>query len=424
MIGQLLDAATRRVRTADACVLVDQCVSVTSSSRGSESMHRDSFVAHLRVEDDGRRGTAARDDHDIGEMVASALQSAKTGPTGRLLRPLPAPLPSVLTSSPGAAAVGVRDLAALAESLRGRVTRNGRVVEAWAERSAGRVDVANSRGVLAGYDASMVGAGLTVGAPATSGRAVVRLRHVAAGLPDDAVIAGLAAEAEEFLEPPLLDEHPPDGPHRVLLTPRALAVFLAPLRQSLLAHGVWSAHGPWTGRVGDRILSERITLVDDALAPGRPGSRPIDDEGVITQRRVLVERGILKGALADLEAAARFGIPSTGSAKRGHGSRTWIGWSNVVMEPGEATETELLDAAEGGVLVRDLVPASGNLAHGRVAWSTPWAYKIEKGKVVGKYERYDLRGAVFEMLNRVSALGKENRWVGGNCMPGVVVGVG
>ena len=95
-----------------------------------------------------------------------------------------------------------------------------------------------------------------------------------------------------------------------------------------------------------------------------------------------------------------------------------------MMEPGDATETELLEAAEGGVLVRDLVPASGNLAHGRVAWSTPWAYKIEKGNVVGKYERYDLRGAVFEMLNRVSALGKENRWVGANGLPGVVVGVG
>lgn len=424
MIRQLLDAATRRVRTADACVLVDQCVSVTRSSRGNESVHRDSFVAHLRVEDEGRRGTAARDDHDIGDLVASAIESAKVGPTGPLLRPLPAPLPSVLTSHPAAAAVGVRDLAALAESLRARVARDGRVVETWAERSAGRMDVANSRGVLAGYDVSMVGAGLTVASPATAGRAVVRLRQVAAGVPDDTVIAGLAAEAEEFLEPPLLDERPADGPHRVFLTPRALAVFLVPLRQSLLAHGVWSAHGPWTGRVGDRILSERITLVDDALAPGRPGSRPIDDEGVVTQRRVLVERGVLKGALADLEAGGRFGVPSTGSAKRGHGSRTWIGWSNVVMEPGDATEAELLEAADGGVLVRDLAPASGNLAHGRVAWSTPWAYKIDKGKVVGRYERYDLRGPVFEMLNRVVALGKEPRWIGANCLPGVVVEVG
>jgi predicted Zn-dependent protease len=176
--------------------------------------------------------------------------------------------------------------------------------------------------------------------------------------------------------------------------------------------------------VGDRILDDRVTIADDSLAPGRPGSRPIDDEGVVTQRRVLVRKGILVGALADLEAAARFGIPATGSAKRGSGSRTWIGWSNIVLEPGDATEAELLEAAEGGVLIRDLYPGSGNQAHGRVSWSTPWAYKVEKGNVTGRYERYELQGSVFEMLNRVVAVGKEGRWIGANGLPDIVVEVG
>jgi TldD protein len=176
--------------------------------------------------------------------------------------------------------------------------------------------------------------------------------------------------------------------------------------------------------VGDRVLSDRITLADDALAPGRPGSRPIDDEGVVAQRRVVVKEGVLMGALVDLESAVRFGVPSTGSGKRGRGSRTWIGWSNAVMEPGDAADPDLLAAAEGGVLIRDLSPAAGNLSHGRAAWSTPWGYKVEKGRIAGRYERYELRGSLFEMLNRVVALGRESRWIGAHCLPGLVVAVG
>ena len=421
MIGQLLDAAARRVRHADACVMSDHTISVTHSREGAEATHRDAHIAHLRLEDEGRLGAAARDDRDVGAVVHAAMASAKVGREGRLLRPLPAPLPTVMTSHPGAASLGVRDLNSVAETLRARVSGAGRVVRTWAERSAARVDVGNTRGVLAGYDATMVGVGLSAASPASSGRLALRLRHVEVGIPDESVIAGLAREVEDFLAPPLLDVLPPGGAHPVWLTSRALAVMLAPLRQSLLAHGVCSAHGPWVGKLGDRILADRITIADDSLAPGRPGSRPIDDEGVVTQRRVLVRRGILVGALADLEAAARFGIPATGSAKRGSGSRTWIGWSNIVLEPGDATEAELFQAAEGGVLIRDLNPASGNQAHGRVSWSTPWAYKIEKGRIAGRYERYELRGATFDLLNNVVALGSEGRWLGAHCLPPMVI---
>jgi len=422
VIGPLLDAATRRVRNADACVMTDSTLSLSRAPHGVEAVHRDSLVSHLRVEDEGRRGVACGDDRDVGALVEAALAGAKSGPAGELLRPLPAPLPEVLSAHPGAGSLDARDLNAIAESLKSRIARADRVVHTWAERSSGRVDVANTRGVRAGYDTSVVGVGLSIATPAETGQLVLRLHQASVKTPDDAVVSSLAAEAEEWLAPPLLDEAPPEEPRPVWLAPRALAVFLAPLRHALLAHGVWSQHGVLAGRVGDRIVSDRITLADDSLAPGRPGSRPIDDEGVVTQRRGLIERGVLKGALADLESALRFGIPATGHARRGGGSRTWIGWSNVVMEPGGASAAELLQAAEGGVLVRGLNRAVGNPGHAKVSWSTPWAYKVEEGQIVGRYPRFVLRGAAIEMLNRVAAVGSERRWIGAHLLPDIVLG--
>ena len=78
-------------------------------------------------------------------------------------------------------------------------------------------------------------------------------------------------------------------------------------------------------------------------------------------------------------------------------------------------------AAEGGVLIRDLHPAVGNPGHGSVTWTTPWAYKVEKGEIVGRYPRFVLKGAVIEMLNKVVALGKERRWIGAAALPDLVL---
>jgi predicted Zn-dependent protease len=91
------------------------------------------------------------------------------------------------------------------------------------------------------------------------------------------------------------------------------------------------------------------------------------------------------------------------------------------MEPGSASIAELYQAAEGGVLVRDLNPAVGNPGQGKVSWSTPWAYKVEKGQVVGRYPRFVLMGSTIEMLNRVAASSAERRWIGSQLLPDIVV---
>lgn len=424
MIGILLDEATRRVRDADACVMTDATISVARGPGHGEVVYRDGVRAHLRVEADGRRGFAVGNDRDAAAMVTEAIASAGSGPAGTLLRPSPSPLPEVVTAHRAAATLDARALNGLAENLDRRLTRDGRVVRTWVERSAGRVEVANSRGVLAGYDTTMVGVGLSVTRPAETGRLALTLHHAAVHAPGDEVLASLASEADEMLDAPVLEAPAPVAPHPIWLAPRALAVVLAPLRQSLLAQGVWSAHGAWHDRVGDRIVSDQLRLSDDSLADGRPGSRPIDDDGVVTQRRTLIDRGELKGALTDLEAAARFGVPATGHARLGGGPRPWIGWSNVVMDGGAAGSADLALAAQGGVLVRMLLPAAGDASHGRVTWVTPWAYKVEGDRVVGRYPRFVLRCAVYEALNRVLAVGTETRWIGGNCLPDLVLELG
>jgi hypothetical protein len=79
------------------------------------------------------------------------------------------------------------------------------------------------------------------------------LHQAAVATPDESMLSALATEAEEFLAAPILDSPPPEPPYPVWLAPRALAVFLAPLRHALLApafnpRGIVCADRPAAGQ--------------------------------------------------------------------------------------------------------------------------------------------------------------------------------
>lgn len=72
----------------------------------------------------------------------------------------------------------------------------------------------------------------------------------------------------------------------------------------------------FSDRIGQRVASELVTVVDDGTIPGRRGSLNVDDEGTPTQRTVLIERGILRGYLQDRLNARLMGMAPTGNGRR------------------------------------------------------------------------------------------------------------
>ena len=71
----------------------------------------------------------------------------------------------------------------------------------------------------------------------------------------------------------------------------------------------------FSGRVGERVAAEGVTVVDDGTLARRRGSLNVDDEGNPTQCTVLIENGILKGYLQDSLNARLMNVPVTGNRK-------------------------------------------------------------------------------------------------------------
>ena len=419
MIGSIIDAVRPRTGFADALSQSDETLTVSVNDSGEEISRRALRQLHLRVEDQGRLGLAVREDGLIPPLVESALQNARYGPLTALLAPYPSPLPSATTSFPATSALGATDLLGSARMLRARLQASGREVETWAERSVGRVDVGNTHGVIAGYDVSLAGIGFRVRASTPAGALLVRLHDSSLTGPDDAMISELVTELDQRLAPPVLDESPPDQPKRLWLMPRAVAAVMVPLCQALLARQVWSEEGLFAGKLGEPVLSPALTLVDDPLAPGRPGSRPVDDEGVICRRITVLEHGVLKCAPADLMTASRLGVPPTGHGRRAAGGPPSTAWSNLELAPGPESNGAL--TIDDGILIRELPFPAGQCFDGRVALSTPWAYKVERGEIVGRYDRLVLKGNAFDWLSRVERVGATVKWIGARRLPELVV---
>lgn len=420
MIARVLDAVGQRVDGAEIWTAADETLTVALGEDHRLAEASSAVSVQLRIHAGGRVGAAAGHDDAVDPLIETAFASAAQGPETPLHLPGPAPMPSVQTAWPASAALDTPALFRMAQILRERLLRDGRQVSTWAERSVGRIGVGNSRGVQAGYDVTLVGVGLHIRADGPTGPLELRLHHAGAEPPSAAVFDRLGAAAEERLA--VREVEPAAGltGEVVWLGPRAVRALLTPITQALHADHLHRPGAAGPARPGEPLLPEWFTLVDDPLRPGRPGSRPVDDEGVVCRTQRLIDRGVVAGWLADLATAERLGLPASGQTWREGMDPPRAGWSNLVLEPGAATRDELAALAADGILIRDLPVPTGDCTDGRVSLTTPWAWRLRGGEPVARLARLTLRGNVYEMLARVLAVGDTLAWWGAAGMPDLV----
>lgn len=181
-----------------------------------------------------------------------------------------------------------------------------------------------------------------------------------------------AAEDAAFRASVLLGAKKLPGKRRdVLFDPWVAGDVLELLAGPLSADAVQKGRSLFKGRVGKRVASAAVTLLDDPHRPGGLGSALFDDEGLPTVRKAMLERGVLKGFYYDAYTAARDGVASNASASRG-GYRGLPGPSptNLVLQPGSLSRQGLLDGTRDGILVFEIMgmhtadPVSGELSVG------------------------------------------------------------
>lgn len=134
----------------------------------------------------------------------------------------------------------------------------------------------------------------------------------------------------------------------------------------------------------------------------------MDDEGVPTQKNVLIENGILKGYMVDKLNARRMGCAPTGSSRRqSFRFAPTSRMTNTYIAPGESTPEEMIAATERGIFVNSINAGSVNPATGEFNFNTSETFLIENGKITTPVRSATLIGTGGDILQKVDMVGND-----------------
>jgi TldD protein len=174
------------------------------------------------------------------------------------------------------------------------------------------------------------------------------------------------------------------------------------------------------GKLGTQVASDCITIIDDGTIPGSWGSYPYDSEGTPSQKRVLIEKGVLRGFMHSLETAAKMGVAPNGSARAdGFCCRPIVRMSNTFIEPGTMSLQELLKDIDQGVYL--LAGQWGYVfcERGQYTCNAGEGYMIRNGELAEHLRDVCISGMTLETLMNADAVSQDFEMeMGGMCGKG------
>ncbi len=179
------------------------------------------------------------------------------------------------------------------------------------------------------------------------------------------------------------------------------ALVLSDIFSALSAANVAVGNSFLAQKIGARVGSELVTIVDDGRLPRGLGSSPFDSEGVPTRRNVVFERGVLQTFLYDTYYGRRLGAASTGNAAGGG-----IGPTNFFLEPGTQTLDELIADTPRGVLVVDTIGFSTESVTGTYSRGAR-GFAIVNGALAYPVDEFTIAGDLPGMLAGVDAVAND-----------------
>jgi TldD protein len=164
----------------------------------------------------------------------------------------------------------------------------------------------------------------------------------------------------------------------------------------------------YAGKIGQQVASKLCTVVDDGTLLERRGSLNIDDEGVATQRTVLIENGILTGYMQDKLNAKLMNTASTGNGRReSYAHLPMPRMTNTFMLAGDSTEEEIISSVDRGIYVASMGGGQVDITSGKFVFSTTEAWLIENGKKISPIKGATLVGNGFDVMQNITMVGND-----------------
>jgi PmbA protein len=211
-------------------------------------------------------------------------------------------------------------------------------------------------------------------------------------------------------------------------TQKVPVVFEPVVARSLLGSIFEAVHGEsvyrqasfLAGKLGQKVASEKLTVIDDGTIPGLFGTSPFDDEGVPTRRTVIIRNGVLENYLMNTYTARKLGMKTTGSAARGITGNAGIGHGNLYMEAGEKSAADIIRSIPNGFYVTELMGFGINIVTGDYSRGATGLW-IRNGELAFAVSEVTIAGNLVNMLQELEYIGSDLEFRGSTAAPTICV---
>ncbi|HUK48240.1 MAG TPA: TldD/PmbA family protein [Terriglobales bacterium] len=170
------------------------------------------------------------------------------------------------------------------------------------------------------------------------------------------------------------------------------------------------------GKLGQKIASENVTVIDDGTMIGGFGTSPFDGEGIPTRRTVVIENGVLKSYLLNTYTAKKLGLQTTANASRGLAGTPGIGPGNYFLQAGTRTPQQLIADVKQGLYVTEFLGMGVNLVTGDYSRGASGLW-ISGGELTYPVEEITVAGNLKDMFLNISEVANDLEFRGSVASP-------
>jgi PmbA protein len=206
----------------------------------------------------------------------------------------------------------------------------------------------------------------------------------------------------------------------VIFDPRTARSLLSSIGEAVSGDLIYREASYLAGKLGQQVASAQVTVIDDGILRGGFGSTPFDDEGVLTRRNVVIERGLLNGYLLSSYSGRKLNMTTTGNAARGIVGSPAVGTHNFYMQAGEQTPAQIIASVQNGFYVTDFMGFGVNVVTGDISHGASGLW-IDHGELAYPVEEVTVAGNLLDIFRNVVAVGSDLEFRGSMAAPTMLV---
>ena len=195
----------------------------------------------------------------------------------------------------------------------------------------------------------------------------------------------------------------------VVFEPRTARSLLGNIFEAVHGESIYRHASFLAGKLGEKVASGNLTVIDDGTIPGLFGTSPFDDEGVPTRR-------VLKNYLLNTYTARKLGMKTTGNAARGITGNAGIGHGNLYLEKGDKSPEEILKSIPNGFYVTELMGFGINIVTGDYSRGATGLW-IRNGELAFPVSEVTIAGNLLNMLQDLEFIGSDLEFRGSTAAP-------